>query len=953
MRYTFGGYEVNTDTRELRCDGELVPTEPQVFDVLGYLLEHRDRVVTKEELLDEIWGDRFVSESALSSRVKAVRRAVGDDGQRQAVVKTMHGRGFRFVHPEVRASSVPSAAPPSTSAGPLPAAARSLALSIDREFPFVGRTEALASAHELASRIGTSTQLLLIGGEPGIGKSRLATEIVDRLAPSGFVGLGGRCDRHLATSLQPWVESLTPYIGDVDEMVLAEDTAGLVEHLRPVMPAVDARLDSGGPAPARADDYAAIDALATLVERISQRAPLVIVLDDVQWAGGATRALTSLLQRSGSARLLIVMTFRTTLGDLDDVSAEWLLGLVRAGATRLDLAPLGHHDIDELVTGVLGEAVAADVRADVWARSEGHSLFAVELLRDLRNDNVHGGLPHTVSSLIRSRVTKLQPDVGLLVGAGAALGPEFELEVAAEAAGLPEDRALDAVDEALRAELVHEVAGRPDWYRFSHQLVPASALEGMSASRRVRLHARLATLLDQRGAPSAQIGHHLLEGSAVLDAGAVVRRVRQIARGLLADHQYDRAAELLERASSLDLEPRDHAEVLGEFGDACNRAGLQPRALPAFEETAALARANEWDDLLAVAALGRWGQSPFRASQDRTVVPLLDQAIERSEPLGDEVRARLLAKRAAFNLFSGPMAERDGLSAEAVRLVGRATSAARLEVLEARWMAIASPNRLDDCVALDDELRVLRKELAALTTDACAPEITIYWRGRGDELRGLADELAADPRQRRDVDQWRTTALAGAFALFAGDLDLARAKTDQALPLGSEPWGESGKVVHGLVHLVVDLLAGDVGPSIDRWRQIAADVPSDAMRSTLAWAEAAGGSLATARDLVERVRPRMALLADNFMGGFGLVGLANAAVLLEDVEVLAELEPVLRPLGGQMLGHPWAPSLAGAHVLALVADGLGDAVGAARCRSDARAIYDLLGAPALAGLLDG
>lgn len=104
MRYRFGGVDLDTDSYELRSGGRLVDVEPQVFEVLAYLLAHRGRLVPKEELLDTIWGDRFVSESALSTRIKQARQAVGDDGQRQRVIKTVHGRGYRFVAPVVEAA---------------------------------------------------------------------------------------------------------------------------------------------------------------------------------------------------------------------------------------------------------------------------------------------------------------------------------------------------------------------------------------------------------------------------------------------------------------------------------------------------------------------------------------------------------------------------------------------------------------------------------------------------------------------------------------------------------------------------------------------------------------------------------------------------------------------------------------------------------------------------------
>jgi pimeloyl-ACP methyl ester carboxylesterase/DNA-binding winged helix-turn-helix (wHTH) protein len=99
VRYRFEGAVIDTDTYELRLGDRAVDVEPQVFDVLAHLITHRDRVVPKEELLDSVWGDRFVSESALSTRIKQARAAVGDDGQAQAVIKTVHSRGYRFVAP--------------------------------------------------------------------------------------------------------------------------------------------------------------------------------------------------------------------------------------------------------------------------------------------------------------------------------------------------------------------------------------------------------------------------------------------------------------------------------------------------------------------------------------------------------------------------------------------------------------------------------------------------------------------------------------------------------------------------------------------------------------------------------------------------------------------------------------------------------------------------------------
>jgi DNA-binding winged helix-turn-helix (wHTH) protein len=97
--YRFADSELDTERYELHCQGAPRPVEPQVFDLLRYLLENRDRTVTKDELYKAVWQGRIVSESALSSRIKAARQAVDDSGNDQRIIRTLHGRGFRFVAP--------------------------------------------------------------------------------------------------------------------------------------------------------------------------------------------------------------------------------------------------------------------------------------------------------------------------------------------------------------------------------------------------------------------------------------------------------------------------------------------------------------------------------------------------------------------------------------------------------------------------------------------------------------------------------------------------------------------------------------------------------------------------------------------------------------------------------------------------------------------------------------
>ena len=105
VAYSFGDVELDTTTYELRRAGRRVPLEPQAFDVLTYLVQHRERVVPKEELMDQVWGGRFVSESAVTSRIKQARRAIGDSGEAQLLIRTVHGRGYHFVAPVLDTAS--------------------------------------------------------------------------------------------------------------------------------------------------------------------------------------------------------------------------------------------------------------------------------------------------------------------------------------------------------------------------------------------------------------------------------------------------------------------------------------------------------------------------------------------------------------------------------------------------------------------------------------------------------------------------------------------------------------------------------------------------------------------------------------------------------------------------------------------------------------------------------
>ena len=263
MAVKFADFELDEQLFQLRRGGEVLKLEPKVFDLLLYLFHHRDRVVSKDELLDKVWPGQFVSESVLPRNVRALRKALGDDRSLQRFIQTAHGRGYRFAATVIEAPEAAGvAAPPE-----------------DRD-PFIGRGSVMEELRAaLAAAGGGHGELALLVGEPGIGKTRAAEELARSARAGGVRVLAGHCyEGDGAPAFWPWIQVLRASLRERDPELLSRELGAGRSDLAQLVPEL---FDLGGeasrppPSDVRHTRFPLFDAVASYLRRASEHQPLL------------------------------------------------------------------------------------------------------------------------------------------------------------------------------------------------------------------------------------------------------------------------------------------------------------------------------------------------------------------------------------------------------------------------------------------------------------------------------------------------------------------------------------------------------------------------------------------------------------------------------------------------------------------------------------------------------
>ncbi len=681
-------------------------------------------------------------------------------------------------------------------------------------FGFVGRDDqhqALLGAWKTVLADGRLA--VFVGGEPGIGKTRLVKELCRTAHFDQGVVLWGSCDEELGVAYQPFVEAFRWLANVLPQDQLADLVGPLGSELAPLIPELERLLPGIGPRLSDDPDTERnrlFEATTDLLTNLSAREPVVIVLDDLHWARKPTLLLLRhLLKTTAHLQLLIVATYRDTDLDRTHPLSEMLADMRRqVGVERLMLQGLDQRGVIEFLERTAGHELDGPglaLAAAVSRETEGNPFFIGEVLRHLSESGAlvfrdgrwttdleltDFGIPEGVREVIGRRLSHLDPSANEVLATAAVIGREFDLRVLGSILDGGVEAALDAIGDAETGGLVEAVAGRPGVYRFAHALVRSTLYDELPTSRRLRLHRSVGLALEATGDVDArltELAWHFTEAAALGEVDKAVDYGRRAGDRAKADLAFEEAAGLYERALEvLELEdgtdPALQARLLLAAGDALHAIN-DPRGRGLLRDAERLGRSVDDTPLLAEVLISLSGNMFFRDgnSTDQDNVALGDYILSRAESLD---RATLAEAMSAFavELFWSDESERMR------QLSDRALDIAR-ELDDAHVLADVLRNRnyvhdTTDPAALDRGLAEMTEAIAIAAgiddrllcvthLDRCVNHVV-----RGDVVHGDLDldeaERLAD-RLRIPQAIARGMNLRAARVLLAGDLDLCDA----------------------------------------------------------------------------------------------------------------------------------------------------------------------------------
>jgi class 3 adenylate cyclase len=818
-------------------------------------------------------------------------------------------------------------------AWPVPAALRAVP-----RVAYVGRVveRGLLESSRAQARAG-ARQAILLSGEPGIGKTRLASYAALRASAEGFAVCWGACSEELAAPYEPWIEVCSQLVehapGDVLDGYVAARGGEIGRLARNLT-----RRRPDAPAPQSSDPeterFLLFRAVGELLVAVARSQPLCVVLDDFHWGDGQSVALLKHVARAvQQAALMVVVIYRDSDLTKDHPLTGVLADLRRSeGVVRVGLSGLGPDEVAELVAAAAGHELDADglaLAGGLATETGGNPFFVGEILRNLiesgsiRFDQTArrwsvdpvamSSLPESVREVVEHRIDRLGEHGREALTLAAVIGRSFDVELLAQLVDISEARLLDELEAAVRASLLRESTELVGRFDFAHALINHTLYQGLGVTRRARLHHRVAEAIEQLyGADSdehlGELALHWRLATVSVDTARAADYSLRAGRQAMDSLAPSEAAKLFGDALDMLGPVRSAArcEALIGLGEAQRQTGV-PGYRETLLEAAGIAAELRDADLAARAALANSRGEPSAYGQvDEEHVGAIERALELQGPDGDPAtRARLLSLQSLELAFEFDHRPRRELAEQALALAREGDDARTLaRVIINYTYAVWAPDTFE-------RRRELLPDLLDSAGRAADPALE-FWaanRERDISIEGGQVQRAETAEQRvraiaekqgEPATRWFATYTAACVALLRGDLASAETLVEEAMQIGADAGQSDAYMVYGGQLQEIRLYQGRGGELIELLEQGVAANPGipawrAALAQTLGWIGRTEQSAAVVADAAiddfEHVRwdqIRLSTLA-MYADAATLAGVSDAAgVLYELIEPWAD-----------------------------------------------------------------
>ncbi len=478
------------------------------------------------------------------------------------------------------------------------------ALGISEATPFVGREAERAELRQLLERAMTgSGSLVMIGGEAGVGKTRLIRELAQEAEKRGVTVRVGHCyEMEGSPPYIPFIEMIQQAIRAAApdpqalRAVLAEsapEIARIVPELRRLFPDLPPPLDL----PPEQERHYIFTSIREFVQRASSINPLVVVIEDLHWGDDPSLLLLEhFAQHVSDMHVLMLATYRDTELDTWRPLARTMESLIRQRVgRRMSLRPLAESDVGRMLAGISGQEPPNRLVSAVFEETGGNAFFVEEVFQHLSEEGVlfdQSGhwrtdvafnamqVPEGLRLVLTRRLERVSEGCRWLLTEAAVIGRAFDFEVLQSLSDLSADEVLDCIDEAERARLIIAVPEGPGArFMFGHELLRHTLLVNLSLPRRQRLHQRIADAIEQtyRNAVedhASDIAHHLYQAGAAADPDRTVKYLLMAAERAISAAAFEEALRLMDSAISIAAPTgRAEAELLYRRGSALRSIG--------------------------------------------------------------------------------------------------------------------------------------------------------------------------------------------------------------------------------------------------------------------------------------------------------------------------------------------------------------------------------------------